>query len=54
MMDWLIFLTVAIVFSLVNYRIGFIKGYRKGALKILEDWKEFNKFLEDDNNDGQI
>lgn len=50
-MEWLVSLTVAIVFSLINYRIGFIRGYRTGALKILAEWKEFNKSLEDDNNE---
>ena len=40
---WVI-LTLALVFSViigvVSYRIGFIKGYRSGALKVLNEWKK--------------
>ncbi len=36
-----------ILVIVVTYRVGFIKGYRVGALKVLGEWKEVMKTEED-------
>lgn len=39
---WAVFTAALIfLFSYVSNRIGYIRGYSKGATKVLEEWKQF-------------
>lgn len=52
-MEWVWFiLTGTILFLLfATYRVGFIKGYKAGARRVVSEWK---KTLEEDEDDVNI
>lgn len=49
MLEYIITIVVAIILIAVSWRIGFIKGYRKGASFVLTEWKEVNRAGEDED-----
>lgn len=48
---FILVITTVLVFCFwVSYRWGFIKGYKAGATRVLNEWKDVMKNEEDVNN----
>ncbi len=54
MFEYLIGAVLFIFFIFFAYRVGYTKGYKRGASVILAEWKSFLNNEEDDNYDEQI
>lgn len=47
-MDYILTIASLLVFSWVSYRLGYNKGYEKGANRILNEWRTWlNDFEEE-------
>lgn len=46
---WIVFWSVAVViWTIIGFRLMYIRGYKTGASKILEIWKRTNKEAEEE------
>lgn len=52
-MDWVWFTTIGIILlvSVIFCRLSYLKGYRKGALVVLGNWKETLKEGTDEDDE---
>lgn len=51
-MEWLIIITVSLIFCAVSFRLGYIRGYKAGAKRVVDEWRSainYNYSEEDTN-----
>lgn len=48
---WVVAIIALLFFFFMVYRIGYVRGYKRGGTVILNEWKKFNSQMEEIIND---